>query len=408
MERKFRLGTVMAFAAAAAAVTFVVTFLLVQWQFNSKLEDRAALDSELSKYIEARTDIEKSFVGDYTEEELLDGAVKGMVDGLGDRWSHYLSAEDYESYQENISNKYVGIGAVIDATDTEDGFRITKVYPNSPAADAGLEAGDTITAVNGVLISDMEYDTATAAIRGEEGTTVELTITKADGSEAKAAGIVRRAVNIPVVSTELLDGNIGLITIDNFDDNSDQETEQAVNRFINSGVTGIVFDVRNNPGGQLSELLDLLDFILPEGTTFISRDKAGNEKTYTSDASCIEIPMAVLVNASSYSAAEFFAAALQEYGWATVVGEQTFGKGYSQIPIRLSDGSAIILSTNEYFTPHGVSLIGTGLTPDYPVEMSEEDQAKLLAGTLSRDEDAQLQKALEVVKAEASQAVTIS
>lgn len=397
MEKRIRLRTVIALLVAVVAVTFAATFWYAWGRFNSKLADRAALDAEMAKYIEAREQIEKSFIGTYDESKLLDGAVGGMVTGLGDRWSHYLSKDQYAAYQETVKNEYAGIGAVVESEDTSDGLHISKVYANSPAAGAGLAAGDVITGVDGTSVAGMEVDEAKALIRGEKGTAVKLAVKKADGSQTEVS-LQRAVVNIPVVTQEMLPGNIGLITIANFDSNAASEFKKAVESLKTSGATRLIFDVRNNPGGQLTELLDILDYLLPEGTTFISKDKQGNEKTYTSDASCVEMPMTVLANADSYSAAEFFAAALQEYGWASVVGVQTFGKGYSQVPVLLSDGSAIILSTNEYFTPRGISLIGKGITPDYKIQLSDADEKLLEADKLPHISDGQLQKAVSVVQ----------
>ena len=195
----------------------------------------------------------------------------------------------------------------------------------------------------------------------------------------------------------MLADQVGLVSIQNFYSGTADLVRQGVEELQAQGARALVFDLRNNPGGYVTELTEILDFLLPEGTIFISRTNDGEETVYTSDAACVDLPMAVLVNAESYSAAEFFAAELREAAGAVVAGEQTSGKGYSQMLFTLADGSAISLSTARYYTGNGISLIGTGVTPEPLVELSQEEAQRLLAGTLSPEEDPQLQSALETL-----------
>ena len=195
----------------------------------------------------------------------------------------------------------------------------------------------------------------------------------------------------------MLTDGIGYIRILNFEDRSGAQAVQAVEELCSDGANGLIFDVRNNPGGQLNQLLQLLDRLLPEGVLFISKDIQGNQNQEMSDSECVRLPMVVLVDSGSYSAAEFFAAALQEYEWAEIIGEQTTGKGYAQVTLMLRDGSALHISTQEYYTPLGNSLAGVGLTPDQIILLSEEKREEFTYGLLERDEDDQLMAAREAV-----------
>ncbi len=325
-------------------------------------------------------------------EDLLADAV---VDATGDRWSYYLSAEDYQKYLEQFYNSYVGIGVTIQATEsTQKGpFTIAAVTEGGPAQEAGILVGDVLTAVDGTDTADLTLSETQKLVRGQENTQVNLTILR--GEETLQISVTRRAISVPVVDYEMLDGELGYIKIDNFDTNCADETIAAIDDLRAQSAKGLIFDLRFNPGGMKNELVKILDYLLPEGPLFHSEDYSGKTSTDYSDANCIELPFAVLVNGESYSAAEFFAAALQEYEVGIVVGSKTCGKGNYQQTFRLPDGSALGISTGHYRTPKGVSLAGVGVTPDYPVELSDEDYLALYYDRLSHEDDEQLQKAIE-------------
>jgi carboxyl-terminal processing protease len=261
-----------------------------------------------------------------------------------------------------------------------------------------------ITEVGGVEVSGWTLDDALVKIKEQiDAGEVRLTLRQPTGV-VRSFTLTPGPVIMKPVEYELLDGGIGLITVKNFESLCASRTEAAVNELAGQGAKALVFDLRSNPGGQLDELLDALDYILPEGVIFISKGTDGSVKEAKSQASCVELPMAVLVNGDTYSAAEFFAAALSEYGWAVTVGEKTTGKGYAQITVELADGSAIHISSMEYYTPKGRSLAGTGLTPDIQVEMSDQDRMKLYSGSLAREDDAQLAAALNALRAKLKKA----
>ncbi len=350
--------------------------------------------------LSARRLIQQRFVGDYDEDTDLHMTLNAMVTGLGDRWSYYLTPDEAQQVREDRENAYVGIGVTVNQ-EGENGLEILTVTPGGPADEAGLQAGEIIQGVDGAAVTAENRSDMITAIRGEEGSSVTLTIADAKG-ETRDVTVTRSAVHGITAAWTMLDGNLGLVTIANFYQGTADLVKQGVDELQKQGAVGLIFDVRSNPGGYVSELTQILDYLLPEGVIFKTTAYNGKEKEYTSDASFVDLPMAVLVNADSYSAAEFLAAQLQESAGAAVVGEKTSGKGYSQMLFDLPDGSAIGLSTARYFTGGGKSLIGTGLTPDPEISLTEEQQKDLLMGKLAHEDDPQLQAAIQALTEECS------
>ncbi len=336
------------------------------------------------------------FIGEGELTAMYDGAAAGMISGLGDRWSYYIPASEYQSYQEQMQNAYVGIGVTI-STQEEDLFTVLQVEPSGGAQEAGILPGDVIVAVEGQRISEIGYDAASELIRGEVGTQLSVTVDR-NGSELTVT-VTRKLIKVQVAKGVMLEDNIGLITIKNFDDRCAEETIAAIEALREQGAKALIFDVRFNPGGYKHELVKLLDYLLPEGKLFQSQNYTGHETVDKSDAKCLEMPMAVLVNGDSYSAAEFFAAALREYNWGFVVGEPTVGKGYFQSTFELCDGSAVSLSIGKYFTPNGVSLAEVGgLVPEVVVEVDMETAAKIYSQLIEPADDPQIQAAVAALK----------
>ena len=373
-------------AALAAVVTLSVT-----WR------NTPTVTVQQSKLSQLQNLIEQCFIGEVDSTAIEDAAANAMVDALGDRWSYYISAAEYGSYKEQMANAYVGIGITIQLKGENEGFLITQVNPNGPAYEAGILAGDVIVGVEGTDVREMIMDDVAAMVKGEEGTFVSITVER-EGAPLTFT-VERRTVLITVATGVMLEGNVGLVTIANFDSRCAEETIAIIDSLLEEGAEALIFDVRNNPGGYARELVKVLDHLLPECEVFRTVDYAGTEDVDYSDENCIDpIPMVVLVNSESYSAAEFFAAALRDYEMAVIVGEKTCGKGYFQYTYPLNDGSAVGLSVGEYFTPSGENLAGVGLTPDYPVDVDDETFMKIYAGTLDPMEDPQILKALEVLK----------
>ena len=354
-----------------------------QEDYHEKLDEIVALLNEV-------------YVDGYDTDKLGDYLAQAAVAATGDRWSYSVSAEDYDAFVESNENAYVGIGVTVESSDDlTDGVQITKVTPNSPAEEVGIEADDRIYAVEGETVESLGLDETKNRIRGEEGTEVTLTILR--GEKKFDVTVKRASVEVEVVKYSMLDGSIGYIKINNFEANSADRTIEAIDALRGQGAKALVFDLRFNPGGRKDELVRVLDDLLPEGPLFRSVDYKGNESVDYSDADCVELPMAVLVNGDSYSAAEFFAAALQEYDWATVVGTKTCGKANYQQTFRLSDGSAVAVSTGHYQTPHGVTLANVGVTPDEIVEVDNKTYLELYKEAVAVKDDAQLQAAIKAV-----------
>lgn len=375
-----------------AAVLLAVALTLA----GGVLTLRVILGAEGLGMMEAMLLIKTKFVGEHDIGAATDQAMDALIDGLGDRWSYYMDADAYAAQQESRSNSYVGIGVTVTYPE-EGGLMIQSVTEGGPAAAAGLVPGERITAVDGTPLTAENQQEAAAMVRGPEGTQVTLTVEDAGGG-VREVTVTRATVEEHPAEGELLPDGTGLVTIRNFNSRCAEESIAAVEDLVDQGAERLVFDVRNNGGGYVSELTELLDYLLPEGPIFRSRTKEGLERVVTSDASCVDLPMAVLVNGNTYSAAELFAAQLQEMDWGVVVGEPTFGKGFSQQTFSLANGGAINLSTARYYTGQGVSLIGAGLTLDQEVVLTEEEAAKLAAGTLSPQEDPQLQAALALLE----------
>lgn len=358
----------------------------------------AAPKTGTSKLDQLESLILERFIGDSDRVAMEDAAAEAMVDSLGDRWSYYIPADEYEAYQEQVANAFVGVGITIQLTEESEGLLVVDVTRGGPAEEAGILVGDTLVAVEQTRIAGMSTTEVRNLVRGEEGTWVSLTLSR-DGRE-ETFSVERRRIEVPVATFSMLDNHVGLVRIENFDQRCAQETIAAIEALLAQGAEGLIFDVRGNPGGYADEMVKILDYLLPEGELFRTVDYAGREHVDTSDADCLELPMAVLVNQDSYSAAEFFAAALREYDWAVVVGQKTCGKGYFQNTLPLSDGSAVGLSVGKYFTPNGQSLADVGVTPDRVVEVDEDTRWKIYYGTLPTEEDVQLETARELLETE--------
>ena len=369
-----------------AVLSTVLTLAMVHQEIGlrpSKLEQLESL-------------IQEKFIEEADTEKLEDAAAEAMIKATGDRWSYYIPASEYEAYREQSENAYVGVGMTIQATEDGSGFLIIDVVPGGPAEEAGLQVMDLLIRVMDTDIRELTAAEVRNLVKGQEDTYVSLTIIR-QGTHENIL-VQRRRVETPVATYEMLDDNVGLVTIENFDERCAEESIEAIETLLKNGAQKLIFDVRHNPGGFADELVDLLDYLLPEGELFRTVRYDGQEHVDESDPDCLEIPMAVLVNASSYSAAEFFAAALREYEAAVVVGEQTVGKGYFQTTYQLSDGSAVSLSIGKYFTPKGISLAETGVTPDVAVPVEEEVAAGIYYGIVTPEEDPQIQAAVKALK----------
>ena len=378
-----KLGRFLSYVLVAALAT-VATLIVNVDETPKPIQKLAQLEQILSE----------KFIGEADTTQMADAAADAMVASLGDRWSYYIPADEYSDYLERMSNSYVGIGITISPLEDGTGIEVIQVAAGGPAEEAGVQVGDVLIKVEGEDITGLTTDVVKDMVVGDEGTFVSLTFRR--DSREITLDIERRTVKTPVATAEMLDHQVGLISIVNFDERCSEETIGAMEELLKQGAKAFIFDVRYNPGGYAHELVKVLDYILPEGDLFRTVDYTGKENVDKSDAKCLTgIPMAVLVNGESYSAAEFFAAALREYGYAIVVGEQTVGKGYFQRSYRLEDGSAVGLSVGKYFTPNGVSLSEEGgLTPDVEIAVTEDEAFGIYADTLEPGQDPQIQAAM--------------
>lgn len=383
MKKKILLLGSYLLVAVLAAVVTMGTVYLEGGMTPTKLEQLEEL-------------ILERFIGEADPEALENAAAAAMVSATGDRWSYYISADEYESYAEQMANAYVGVGITIQVQEGNKGFLILEVASGGPAEEAGLQVEDLVIKVAGTDIRDMDVEAVRNLVRGKEGTFVDITVIRQ--GEPRTFSVERRTVQTPVATWEMLDGGIGLVTIENFDDRCSEETIAAIGTLLDNGAQRLIFDVRNNPGGYAHELVKVLDYLLPEGELFRAVHYDGQENVDYSDEKYLDVPMAVLVNGSSYSAAEFFAAAMQEYDAAVVIGQQTSGKGYFQTTIHLNDGSAVALSVGKYYTPSGKSLADVGVTPDHWIETDDETEAEIYYGMLAAKDDPYVQAAVKLLK----------
>lgn len=325
---------------------------------GSKVEAKLnALDSVLSN---------KFYFDDVDDEKAANSIYKAYLSSYGDKYTVYYTPEEYKSLVESTSGTFYGIGAVCQKSD-EGGIVIVEPYEDAPAYKAGIRKGDRVIKVDGKDIMDMDLSAAVALIKGDKGTQVTLTVVR-DG-QTMDISIKRDAVNIKTIDYEMREDSIGYIVISQFDDVTTEQFKNALNDLQNQGMKGLIIDVRSNPGGVLSVVVDIVDQIVPKGLIVYTEDVDGNRKEYNGKSSNeLSIPIAVLVDGNSASASEIFAGALQDYGKAEIIGTQTFGKGIVQTIQPLTDGSAIKYTIAKYYTPKGQDIHGHGVTPDIVVE----------------------------------------
>ncbi len=358
------------------------------------LESLESGDTNGSKLSTIVSLIETFYYEDVDANKLIDGIYKGVVLGLEDPYSQYYTKKEYDDLMVSLKGNYAGIGALLQKDVKNGGYvSITKVYPGTPAEKAGLKEGDIIISANGVKGVETELDELVQNIRGEEGTTTELVILR--GEEELTINCVREQIITPTVEYQMLDNNVGYINVSQFNEGTYEDFVKAYEDLQSQGMTSVIYDMRNNGGGLLDSVVNMLDYILPEGTVVSTKDKNGKEEVFSSDSKhCEAIPTTVLVNGNTASAAEIFTGAIRDFKYGTIIGTNTFGKGIVQSTIPLTDGSAVKLTTDTYYTPSGECIHGKGIAPDIELEyefMGGEDDE------YSVDLDNQIQKALEVL-----------
>lgn len=355
------------------------------WEDSRVMEKVEQINEIIDRYYYFDVDREKQ------EEALYDG----IMEGLDDPYSVYYTAEEYAELQEDTSGEYVGIGAVVTKNENMQ-VEIVRPIKESPAEEAGLKAGDILVQVDDTVITDQELSVVVDMIRGLEGTTAHLRIYREGEPDYLEFDVERRTVENFTVESEMLDDKVAYISVTQFNDNTAQEFEDAMEECQNQGAQAAIIDLRDNPGGLLTAVVDMCDYIMDDGVIVSTKDRAGNNIGEYRDTGkhSVDIPLVVLVNGNSASASEIFAGALQDSGKAKLVGKTTFGKGIVQSVMPLSDGTAIKITIAKYFTPNGSDIHEKGIAPDYEVELPEE---QVSAVGVERKDDTQLKKAQEVI-----------
>ncbi len=367
-------------------------------QVSVKREDttkEAVLQKDVEKKSGAIADlIDQYYYEDIDQNALIEGMYAGMVSGLGDPYSSYYTAEEYASLMEGTSGTYYGIGAVLTQNINTKIVTILHVYPGTPAEEAGVKDGDLIVKVGDIDGDSMELSELVTYIKGEEGTTVHLELMREGEKDNIELDVERRKIEVPTVQYQMLEGNTGLIQITEFSEATPEQFSDAIKDLQGQGMTSVIMDLRDNPGGVLQSVCKMLDELLPEGILVYTEDKYGNRSDYKSDKSCMDIPMAVLINGNSASASEIFAGAIKDYKYGTLIGTTSFGKGIVQTIIPMEDGSAVKVTMAKYFTPNGNYIHDAGITPDIELEYEYQGEDE----TYNPMHDNQVVKALEVLK----------
>lgn len=332
--------------------------------------------------------IETFYLDDVSEEDMAEGAFKGVVAALGDPYSEYYTEEEYESLMESTSGEYNGIGVSISQKEENGEITIATVFDDTPAKEAGIQEGDVIVAVDGNDMTGKSSQDVVSMIKGKTDGTVTITVMR--NGEKLDIQVEIRKVERPTVANHMMDGNIGYIKLSEFDGVSTSQFSEALNELKDQGMEKLVIDIRDNPGGRLDVVCDLLDLFVDKDKLIVyTKDKNGNkQEEYTRyDASVKDIPISIIVNGNSASAAEVFTGVMQDYGLAKIVGTQTFGKGIVQKILDMGDGSAVKFTVSKYYLPNDENIHGQGITPDYVIDADE-----------NTEEDVQLNKAVEVLE----------
>lgn len=380
-----------------------VIFLAVIMIFSSKgmIPSETRRSSSLSEYADTKLAaieglIELHYLGEIDRAAEEEGIYKGVVESLNDPYASYFTSEEYQEQLEKVTKEYYGIGATLSKNEETGLVTIIYVYEGTPAEKAGLQVDDVIVTANGLEATDMTLDDFVDQIRGEEGTDVVLEIAREGEKELLTISVTREEIELPTIDYEMLGEDIGYILIARFATNTGKEFQDAVDDLSAQGMKGLILDIRYNPGGLFHSAVEILDKILPEGVVVYTEDKYGKRKEERSDAEhYLDLPIAVLISGDSASAAEIMAGAIRDFDYGTLIGTTTYGKGVVQNTYPLTDGSAVKMTIEQYFTPKGEYIQDKGISPDIELEYEflggEDDKYDY---TL----DNQVMKAIEILK----------
>lgn len=379
-----------------ALVTTIVVynFVIKSGKITIKNENSSSLDGLETTLARFRTTLEEKYIGEIDDEKMVEGAIKGYVEALGDPYTTYYTKEEMDTLMEETMGNYVGIGIYMTLDIENNAIYVVRPMEGSPAEEAGIKAGDLITKVDGVAYEGTELDQASNAIKGKEGTTVKLEILR-DGKTFEVEAERRKIVISHIVEKKF--DNIGYLLVEDFDGGCSKEFEEKYNELEKQGIDRLIIDLRNNGGGVVDEAIDIAEMMLDKNDTIlITKDKDENEVITKSEKNpTITIPIVVLTNEYSASASEILVGALKDNQRATIVGTTTYGKGVIQELTRLNDGSGLKITIEEYYTPNRNEINKVGIVPDEEIELSDEIKDK---GNYTEVEDNQLQKAIEIIK----------
>ncbi|GFI25795.1 carboxy-terminal processing protease CtpB [Lachnospiraceae bacterium] len=396
------LGTILSLTVSVYIVTQLMGRpIIISKSAEQKADRISALDENVLKKInELMGYINLYFYDEVDDEKLANGIYAGLMEGLDDKYTGYYTKEEYQDLQISAKQNYYGIGAMLSQDRDSMQVTITHVYEGSPAEAAGLKNGDVITLVEDLESVSMELSDLVTHIRGEEGTTVHLQVYREGEPDYLEFDVKRANIDLPTVSHRMLDDRIGYIRIVEFGEPTVEQFEAAANELLEGGMRALVLDVRDNPGGMLTSVTEILDDFLPEGTLVYMQNKQGERQDYTSSAErMFDCPVAVLINGNSASASEILAGAVRDFEYGKLIGTKTYGKGVVQTIIGLEDGDAIKLTTAKYFTPKGENIHGTGIEPDIELDFEYQGDETQAYDALK---DNQVQKAMEVLNKEIS------
>lgn len=372
------------------AIMLIVTFGLNTFKVVSGFD---GIINRKVEYLKAL--LNQYYIGEIDESAMQEGVYKGLIASVDDPYTVYYTQKEYEKIIESTKGSFQGIGVTVMANKADNTILIVSVIDNSPAYEAQLRPGDKIIKVNGEEVYGDKLDAAVSVMRGKEGTSVKVTIYRESTNETLDMDITRRTIEDVTVKSEMLDNNIGYLKLTGFEEVSFNQFKKAYDELNSAGQKGMILDLRFNGGGQLTTAQDIADLLVPEGPIVYIEEKGKEKKvSKVSDANKIEVPLVVLVNGYSASASEVLTGAIKDYNVGKVVGTKTFGKGIVQTVLSIGDGSGVKITSAKYYTPSGVCIHDIGIEPDYVVELPEDLRTKL---TLTKEEDTQLQKAIEVI-----------
>lgn len=401
-NRSMLLGIV-SLVVVTSIVTFAITAFVFLGMGSLRPSYQISFDPQkvniqnIKKFNEVRSVLEKQYYQDVDENALLEGAVAGMTDALKDPYTSYFNKEQMKMFMEKSEGSYVGIGVSI-ATDNSGLLTIIEPFEDSPAKAMGIKQGDKIIKVDDKDVSGIKDENMVISmIKGKEGTNVKVTVYRPSEGKSIDFEMVRKKIKIVNISSSVLDGNVGYIKIVMFDSDIAKYFEEHLNKLLEKKISGLVIDLRDDPGGDYSQVVQIADRLLPKGLIVYTEDKNKRRLEEQSDDRELKLPIAVLINGNSASASEILAGALKDHNKATLVGTRSFGKGLVQTIKTLDDGSGIKVTIARYFTPSGVCIQGIGIMPDIEVNLADKYR-DIPASQVPQEDDIQLQKAVEAVK----------